>query len=104
MALHLFNRLEMSNDQTLKEAIEAWIAQYKYRDKFYEGKILNLWDSIVGAMISKETEQLYIKNKVLFVKLKSPALRYELEYAKKKLIKSLNNKADHEVITELIFL
>ncbi len=104
MALHLFNRLEMSNDQTLKEAIEAWIAQYKYRDKFYEGKILNLWDSIVGAMISKETEQLYIKNKVLFVKLKSPALRYELEYAKKKLIKSLNNKADHEVITEIIFL
>ncbi len=104
MAQHLFNIPDMTNDQTLKEAIEAWIAQYKYRDKFYEGKIINLWDSIVGVMISRETEQLYIKNKVLFVKLKSPALKFELEYAKTKLIKSLNKKADHEVITDIIFL
>lgn len=94
----------MTNDQTLKEAIEAWIAQYRYRDKYYEGKVITLWDPIVGAMISKETEQLYIKNKVLFVKLRSQALKFELEFAKKNLIKNINKKANREVITDISFL
>lgn len=94
----------MTNDQTLKEAIETWIAQYRYRDKFYEGKVISLWDPIVGELISKETEHIYIKNKILIVKLKSQALKYELEFAKKNLIKSINKKAGREVITEISFL
>lgn len=104
MAPPQFNRTIMTNDQNLKDAIEAWIAQYRFKDKFYEGKVISLWDSIVGDMISKETEQIYIRNKVLIVKLKSQALKFELEFAKKKLIKSINKKADREVITDISFL
>lgn len=94
----------MSNDQTLKEAIEAWIGQLRNRNQFYEGKVVSLWDSIVGPIIAKETDHLYVKNKVLFVRLRSQALRHELEFAKKKLVKNINNAAGKDIINDIAFI
>lgn len=94
----------MNNDQSLKEAIENWINQLRNQDQFYNGKVLASWDNIVGPMIARETEHIYIRNKVLFVKFKSQALRHELEYARKKLIKAINKEADREVITDISFI
>lgn len=94
----------MNNDHTMREAIEAWINQLKNKDQFYQGKVLSLWDSIVGPLIARETEHLFIRNKVLVVKLKSPALKHELEFAKKKLIKSINKEADRDIINDISFI
>lgn len=94
----------MNNDQTLGEAIERWINQLKNKDQFYQGKVLSLWDTIVGPVIARETEHLYIRNKVLFVKLKSQALKHELEYARKKLVKSINEEAGRDVIKDISFI
>lgn len=94
----------MSNDKTLKEAIEGWINQLKNQDQFYQGKVISLWDNIVGPIIARETEHIYIRNKVLIVKLKSQALKHELEFAKKKLVKTINKQADHEVINDISFI
>lgn len=94
----------MNNDQTLGEAIESWINQLKNKDQFYQGKVLSLWDTIVGPVIARETEHLYIRNKVLFVKLKSQALKHELEYARKKLVKSINEEAGRDVIKDISFI
>lgn len=94
----------MTNDQTLKEAIEAWIQQYKHNEKFFEGKVISLWEPIVGPMIAKETDHIFVKNKVMIVKLRSAALKFELEFAKKKLVKSINKQAGREVITDISFI
>lgn len=94
----------MNNDKILREAIESWINQLKDQDQFYQGKVISLWDNIVGPVIARETEHIYIRNKVLIVKLKSQALKHELEYAKKKLVKIINKKADHEVINDISFI
>lgn len=94
----------MNNDKILREAIESWINQLKDQDQFYQGKVISLWDNIVGPVIARETEHIYIRNKVLIVKLKSQALKHELEFAKKKLVKIINKKADHEVINDISFI
>lgn len=94
----------MSNDKSIREAIEVWINQLKHQDQFYQGKVISHWDNIVGPVIARETEHIYIRNKVLIVKLKSQALKHELEFAKKKLVRIINKKADHEVITDISFI
>lgn len=93
-----------NNDNSMREAIEAWINHYRYQRKFDEEKAISIWDSIVGPMIAQETEQIYIKNKTLVVKLRSQALKFELEYAKRKLISNINRKLNHEVINEINFI
>lgn len=88
----------------MREAIEAWINQLKNKDQFYQGKVLALWDNIVGPIIARETEHIFIRNKTLVVKLKSAALKHELEFAKKKLIKSINKEAERDIINDISFI
>ncbi len=94
----------MNNEKKINEAIEDWINNLKNKRGFYEGKAISLWGQIVGEQIKEETETIYIKDRIMFVKLKSDSLKYELEFAKKKLVKNINNLADFNVIDEIFFL
>lgn len=96
--------MKSSNEQTLKEAIFQLLKTYKLQDGINETKIINSWESIVGKMITNHTENLYIQNKKLYLKLDSPALKNELSFAKTKLINSLNDIVKQKVIDEIIFL
>jgi predicted nucleic acid-binding Zn ribbon protein len=92
------------NDQSLAEALDEWVKHYRFRDKLLQGKVIASWENTVGHIIAKETENLYISRRVLFVKLRSEALKHELEYAKRKLVNSLNKHAGGEVIKEVKFI
>lgn len=94
----------ISNNQTIKEVIEELIAAYHIGDKLNQARVIGLWDQVVGKMIARETTHLYIKNRILYVKLNSPALRQELGYARTKLVKSLNKAAGSEVISDVAFI
>lgn len=93
-----------TNNQSLRDVIEELISVYRIGDRLNQAKVIGMWDSVVGKMIARDTIHLYIKNKTLFVKLNSPALREELGYARTKLIKSLNKAAGSEVIDDIAFL
>lgn len=93
-----------SNEFTLKEAIEQLLSAYRMNGKINETRVIQAWEQVCGAMISRHTENLYIKNRVLYVKVDSAALRNELSYAKTKLVKALNNAVKEEVINEIAFL
>lgn len=93
-----------TNNQSIKDVIEELISAYRIGDKLSQARVISLWDSVVGKMIARDTTHLYIKNRVLYVKLNSPALRQELGYAREKLIKSLNKAADSDVIDDIAFV
>lgn len=94
----------LANNQTLREVIEELISAYHIEDKLNQSKVIGLWDQVVGKMIARDTTHLYIKNRILYVKLNSPALREELGYARTKLVKSLNKAAGGEVIIDIAFV
>ena len=54
-------------------------------------------------MVAMHTKDLHIRNKVLFVRIDSAALRNELGYARETLVKSLNQEANAEVIEDIVF-
>ncbi len=94
----------LSNNQTLREVIEELLSAYRIEDKVNEAKVIGLWDKVVGKMIARETTHLNIKNKILYVKLNSPALKQELGFAREKLVKMLNKEAGSEVISDIAFV
>ncbi|MEZ5082483.1 MAG: DUF721 domain-containing protein [Bacteroidales bacterium] len=93
-----------SNEQTLKEVIRNLLDAYKLNDKLLETKLINNWEKIAGGYISKYTETLYVKKRILYIKLNSPAIKHELSFAKSKLIKSLNDSVSNDAIDEIVFL
>ncbi|MEI6174258.1 MAG: DUF721 domain-containing protein [Bacteroidota bacterium] len=94
--------MRRSNEKPLKEAIEEFLDSFHLRDKLNETKVIQSWEKVVGAMVAKHTSQLHIRNRVLFVKVHSAALRNEILFARQKIIQALNKEAGGTVIDEIV--
>ena len=56
-----------------------------------------------GENVSQYTENIYIKNNILYLKINSSALKQELIYGKDKIIENFNNEIGSDEIKKLIF-
>ncbi|NQT78699.1 MAG: DUF721 domain-containing protein [Bacteroidetes bacterium] len=92
-----------TNEQSLGEVIRELLASYRLEGKVNQARVIMAWEEVTGKMISKHTQDLYIKGSKLFVKLDSPALKNELTYSKGKIIELLNKEAGGEVISDIVF-
>jgi len=95
--------MRATNDQTIKEVIMDLLKAYRIENKLHAVRLIDSWEVVTGKLISNHTVNLYVKQKTLFVYLDSAALRNELSYAKKKIIKALNKEVGVEVITDINF-
>ena len=91
-----------SNQQTLGEIIQDFLRESGWQQKLDEVKIISEWDKVLGPTLAKYTEEVFIKNKQLHIRLKSATLREELSYQKSELVKQLNDAVGKEVITDVI--
>jgi predicted nucleic acid-binding Zn ribbon protein len=88
----------------LKEVLKNVLNEERFKGKLDERKLIEHWSNIVGEIILKETKQIYIKNRKLFVKIDSPFAKNDLIYRRKELTKKLNTHVDASVIDDIIFL
>ena len=92
-----------SNEQSIGEVIRELLESYRLEGKLNQARVIMAWEEVTGKMISRHTQDLYIKGSKLFVKLDSPALKTELSYSKGKIIELLNKEAGGEVISDIVF-
>jgi predicted nucleic acid-binding Zn ribbon protein len=91
------------NDQQVGEVIEMMLQQFGLAGKYREFRLKQSWAEMMGPMVANRTEDLYIRNGVMYVKLNSPSLRNELSYGRSKLVAMLNEAAGKEVIHDIRF-
>jgi predicted nucleic acid-binding Zn ribbon protein len=95
--------VKKTNEILLKDAISAFLKENNLESKLNETRIISSWEEVVGKLISRHTNQMYIKARTLFVRVDSAALREELSYQGSKLVKKLNQAADVDAIDEIKF-
>ena len=91
-----------SNEQSLDDVIQDYLRESGWQQKLDEIKIITEWDKMLGPNLAKYTEEVFVKNKQLHIRLKSATLRQELSYQKSELVKQLNDSVGKEVITDVI--
>jgi predicted nucleic acid-binding Zn ribbon protein len=91
-----------SNDQSLGDAIREFLHSYSLEDKLNETRVIQSWGKIVGPMVEKHTHGLYIRNRILFVKVDSAALRQELSFSRSKIVTALNDEAKANIIEDIV--
>jgi predicted nucleic acid-binding Zn ribbon protein len=96
--------MKKSNDQTLGQAIRELIEAYNLEGKLDEVKLIASWEKVTGKVIVKHTKDIFIKNRKLYIRLDSPALKHELLYARGRVLEALNNEAGKQVIDEVVFI
>lgn len=95
--------MRKNETQPIKSVIKEYIDALGHRRKLREVNIVSHWERIMGKPIANQTTGVFIKNKVLFVKIKSPALRNELLMRKESVVDHLNKHAGEKIIEKVIF-
>jgi len=95
--------VKKSNEILLKDAIAAFLKENNLDTKLNETRITGAWEGVTGKLIARHTLQLNVKDRVLYVKVDSAALREELSFQRSKLIKKLNIAVGIEAIDDIKF-
>lgn len=91
-----------SNEQSLAEVISDFLKESGWQQKLDEVQIITQWDKLMGATFGKYTNELFIQNRVLHIRLKSSVLRQELSYRKTDIVNQLNDAVGKVVINDII--
>lgn len=89
------------------ELIGNLIQQYLRRESLdsplNQHRLIESWGQLLGAHIASYTQELFIRNQTLYVRLSSAVLRQELLMGKELLIRKLNENVGATVITNIVF-
>jgi predicted nucleic acid-binding Zn ribbon protein len=80
--------MRRSNTQNFKAVVDELLKELGIDEKLKEVSIINSWEEVLGSKIARATSRLAVKNKVLFVYLKSSIVRNELMMLKSGIIKA----------------
>lgn len=94
--------MRKSNEQSIKDVISEMLSSYQIKDKLAEVDIVQQWEKLMGKLIAKNTQKIYIKDKKLFLYIESSALKQELTYSKSKIIDIINKESGTQLIHEVI--
>ena len=89
--------------ESIGELLRKFIREEGLETPLNEKRLLDAWPVVLGPTIASYTENLYIRNQILYVHLTSSVLRQELMMGRELLVKSLNRQVGATVITQIIF-
>jgi flagellar motor protein MotB len=94
--------MRRSNVQNISDIVSELLKELHIDGKLKEIRLINSWEEILGKSVANATIKIFIKNRTLFVYLKSSVVRNELMMLKTGIIKALNDKAGEVLINEII--
>lgn len=95
--------MRRNNAEQIGDVIRYFLRQQGLESPLNEYRLVQAWDDMVGPVIARYTDNLYIKNQTLYVHLTSAVLRQELMMARELLIKNLNRAVGAQVIVNIVF-
>ena len=93
-----------SNEQSLKEVIQDLLNAYRLRGKLKEIKLINSWEKVMGKTIANRTSEVFIRDRILYIRILSSPLKQELHFNRTKVIKMMNDESGEEVINNIVIL
>jgi predicted nucleic acid-binding Zn ribbon protein len=88
----------------LEEAFGELLKAYRLKDKYDERLLIQAWPEMMGNTVASRTTSVYIKEKKLFVKVTSGAIKKEMSMNRSKIIEIIEQKFEKGVITDIVFL
>jgi hypothetical protein len=95
--------MKRTYSQTIGKLLEEFFENNPYMaDKLAETRLINYWSEMNPA-IRRYTSNVFIKNRILYVKLVSSVLKNELMMCREQLIINLNREVGRNIIDQIIF-
>jgi len=91
----------MRKEEKLKETVNKVIGNISKKLDNKNKVIIGLWKNNINEEIKRNTSIDIVKDKILYIKAKTPAWIYEVKNKKKKIIDIINNEAKEEVLKDI---
>lgn len=95
--------MERRKSESIAKALLHFLRESGLETPLNEYRLIQSWGKVVGSAVAQRTVSLKIYNQVLYVKLKSPALRSEMMMQRTLLTAKLNAAVKANVITYIVF-
>tara|TARA_B100000497_G_scaffold127611_1_gene170015 strand:- start:1693 stop:1980 length:288 start_codon:yes stop_codon:yes gene_type:complete len=95
----------MSNNmKSIGDLLGDFSQQKKLKKPLLEARVVNLWQPLMGDLINRYTEKIFVKNRVLFVKVNQAALKNELLYLQEQIIVKINKEVGEDAVVKMVLL
>ncbi|MBV6643966.1 MAG: DUF721 domain-containing protein [Cyclobacteriaceae bacterium] len=96
----------MSEDpiKSFKKAFNHFLEEENISQSYKERLLISSWGKIMGKPIASRTSKIFIKDRVMFVKLTSAPLKQEMTISKAKILALLEKEMDEKVVEDVRFL
>lgn len=91
-------RYRRTNDAPVGNVVLRMLKAYGIEDKYFEARAKQLWHETMGPTISGYTQNIYVKNRKLYITISSSSLRQEISYSKEKIRTFINEGIGQEFI------
>lgn len=98
------NKLQyrQTNDEPVGNVVLRMLQAYGIQDQYYEARAKQLWQEMMGIHIGQYTQNVYVRNRKLYLTLSSAALRQEMNFSKDKIKHYINEGIGKDFIRDVI--
>lgn len=89
------------NTQTIGQAFDYFMKVNGKEELMWEVKAEEAWRTVMGKFFEKYTDKVEVRQRVLYVKINSPAMRQELTYGKSKIIANINEEIKKDFLMDV---
>lgn len=87
--------------QGISDVLSHFLRANGLETPLLQRRLINAWEDVAGAIVAQYTEEKYIKNQTLCVKVSNPAVRADLQMKRSSLVEKLNSQVGTQVITDI---
>ena len=90
------------NNSEIKNLLNIFLKKNKLERGLLDLEVKKVWHELMENGVSNYTSDVSLKNKTLYIKLSSPALKEELSYGKEKLIRLINERFEKIIVEKIV--
>jgi len=94
--------MRRSKEQKIDELVKLVLKEQGLDVKLKELELIKAWENVIGKNVANATTDLYIRNRKLFVHVRSSIVRSELMLIKTGLIQALNKEVKDKIIDDIV--
>lgn len=92
-----------SNEHTLQDLLKKAYRRLDMEESATELEVKDVYEKVVGDLISRLTWKVSFKNGILALSIASPGLRQELWYRRESLVTRINDILGSQAVKKIIF-
>lgn len=96
--------MKKNNAQSLSSILKYMFKDESSRQMYFQTKIEAAWQKQMGTTVNRYTEELTLRNGILYIKISSSSLKQELLYAKDNIIDFANKICEEEQVKQVVIL